>query len=156
MTNPLDEITAELRIRSLVARYSDGVNRRDAAAWGDTWAKAGCWKILGKTVTGREEIVAHWAGLMDTLDFVLQQTTCGLVEFPPPAGTEASATGRWYIHEISKRPGRDSTLFGCYHDTYVHEDGAWRFSERRLDIIFASPQELPGKVFPFPADPGGS
>ena len=34
-------VADELALRELVTRYADAVCRRDAAAWGDTWAAEG-------------------------------------------------------------------------------------------------------------------
>ncbi len=40
-------VADELALRELITRYADAVRRRDAAAWGDTWAAEGEWQIAG-------------------------------------------------------------------------------------------------------------
>ena len=55
-----ERIADELAIRDLVNRYSDAVVRRDAKAWGDTWAENAEWYILGNSICGRVEIVERW------------------------------------------------------------------------------------------------
>ena len=35
----------ELAIRSLLERYCEGVNQRDAAVWGSTWAEDAVWEL---------------------------------------------------------------------------------------------------------------
>ena len=53
-----DTVSDELAIRNLVARYSDGVNRRDGAIWSDTWAADSEWLLMGNPTRGREAILA--------------------------------------------------------------------------------------------------
>lgn len=157
-------LDAERSIRDLVARYSDAVNRRDEPAWRATWATSSEWHLLGATKTGRDDIVAHWLDLMATLPFVLQFPVFGLVDFPdaPDAPDEphdvrstasiTSATGRWYVQEVSQRPERAGLSFGVYHDHYVVEDGRWRFARRRFDSLYRGLPDLSGPVFSFPSD----
>jgi uncharacterized protein (TIGR02246 family) len=148
MTNQDQRLAAETEIRALVARYSDAVIRHDANAWGDTWADAAEWHILGSCTSGRDEIVSHWTELMAGIPFVVLFPVFGLVE----VSDGDQATGRWYVHELSKRPSRSTLTIGVYHDRYVHEDDAWRFAVRRFDILYTGPPDLSGESFPFPTD----
>jgi hypothetical protein len=144
----VSEMTSQMAIRSLAARYSDAASRRDTTAWGDTWATSSEWHLLGIETRGRDAIVAHWRKLMAGIPFVLQVPVSGIIEVL----TADSASGRWYIHEITKRPGRDRLTLGVYHDRYIREDGEWRFALRRFDVLYAGPPDLSGDAFPFPTD----
>lgn len=135
---------AENEIRRLIARYSDAVNRRDAASWGATWAEDGEWVLLGTTTRGKGAIVARWLELMEGIPFVLQVPGFGLVDFPQAEDHE-TATGRWYITEISNRPTGSASLVGVYHDRYVREKGGWVFASRRFDILYSN-RDAPGAV----------
>jgi len=72
----------ELAIRSLVARYVDAVYRRDEDDWAATWAEKASWSVMGKVVTGRNQIVALWLQAMDLFSFVAMQIHSGTVKTP--------------------------------------------------------------------------
>ena len=142
---------AEIELRDLVARYSDAVNRRDAEAWGQTWSREAIWEIMGTVQQGRETIVDFWSQVMSRIPLVLQEPTFGTLDFSS-ASIEGGVTGRWYIHEITKSPESSSETTGVYHDRYLYEDGAWRFSRRRFDVLYRDEKALTGSAFPFPTD----
>ena len=106
---------------------------------------------------------AQWAGTSQLLDQFSISEIGEDVHRPaqqlhPGGGGEVEvsdgdqATGRWYVHELSKRPSRSTLTIGVYHDRYVHEDDAWRFAVRRFDILYTGPPDLSGESFPFPTD----
>lgn len=132
-------------IQELVARYADAVNRRDADAWGATWADDGEWTILGATKRGRADVVAHWQLLMSHIPSVLQIPSFGLVSGDPPSG-------RWYVQEFSQRPDGSGLTLGVYHDRYVLEEGQWRFASRRFDILYSGAPDLSAAFSAFPED----
>ncbi|MCG8591309.1 MAG: nuclear transport factor 2 family protein [Proteobacteria bacterium] len=134
----------ELQIRNLVARYSDAVNRRDADAWGDTWAQDGTWRILGQAPQGRETIVKLWEQLMSGFPFVVQLPSEGVVEI---SGSEAS--GRFPLSEFGRGPdGRGVFTLGIYHDRLRRDDDGWRFSERRFQVLYSGPPDLSAEPAP--------
>ena len=143
---------AEVELRDLVARYSDAVNRRDAAAWAATWSRDGIWELMGSVQEGREAIVGFWSQVMGNIPLVIQEPTFGLLDFSPSAdgSGEIRARGRWYIHEITRGSGQSAETTGVYHDRYVHEEGAWRFARRRFDILYRDEAELSGQASAFP------
>ena len=138
----------ELAIRNLVARYSDAVNRRDAAAWGDTWAVDATWKILGMAPQGREEIVKLWEQLMGGFPFVVQMPSECLI-----AVDGDTATGRAYLHEWGKGPdGSGMVTLGVYHDTFRRDPDGWRFTERDFHSMYSGPADMSGTPAGFPED----
>jgi len=138
----------ELAIRSLVARYSDAVARRDTTDWAATWAPDGVWQIMGRAVEGREEVTALWSKLMGGLSFVLQLPNAGLIELDGDR-----AKGRWYITEHGKMENGTALLtLGVYHDEYVRGPTGWSFQRRRFDVLHMGPPDLSGQIVPFPKD----
>ncbi|MGE4605861.1 MAG: nuclear transport factor 2 family protein [Myxococcota bacterium] len=139
-------VAAELAIRSLVARYSDAVARRDEADWGATWAPDGEWQIMGTVQQGREDVVKFWVQLMGTVPFVVQVPSFGTVSIDGDR-----ANGRWYVTEYGKTVDeRPSLTLGVYHDQYKRLDAKWLFARRRFDILYMGPPDLTGMTLPFP------
>jgi len=143
-----DTTRDELEIRTLVARYADAVNQRDADAWSATWTDDGEWHVFGKPTSGREAVRTLWQGMMGGIDWVIQLPYGGILDL---AGEEGS--GRWYITEHLKLPDGSATLsIGHYHDRYRRVRGEWLFSRRRFDVLYMGPPDLSGAVQPFPRD----
>jgi len=44
----------QIAIRALIDSYTDAVFRRDADAWGATWAQDALWNLAGTHVRGRD------------------------------------------------------------------------------------------------------
>ncbi len=146
-------IADELAIRDLVNRYSDAVVRRDAKAWGDTWADDGEWQILGNSIRGRDEIVERWLKFMSGLPFVVQQASGGIIDFEERDAAGA-ATGRWYVNEYGfTGKGAGMLTLGVYHDGYTRTNDRWRFSRRRFDVLYMGPPDLSAPHHAFPDIP---
>jgi len=138
----------EREIRDLVARYSDAVNRRDAGAWGETWAVDARWRLGGRITHGRDAIVRRWTETMERVPFVLQLPSFGVIDLDAPG-----PRGRWYIQEIVQRPSGSSITFGVYADHYVHEEGRWRFARRRFDALYRGADDPDAAWTAFPTNP---
>jgi hypothetical protein len=81
---------ARLAIRELLESYADAVTRRDAEAWGATWAEDAEWSLpdypeIG-TTHGREAIVAMWVEAMKAIP-----ASCSK---PGPARSRSMGTAR--------------------------------------------------------------
>jgi uncharacterized protein (TIGR02246 family) len=131
--------TDELAIHALVARYCHAIAQRDDEAWAATWAADAEWRVLGKTVRGRDAILAHYRGIVSGLRFVVQVAANGLIEI---AGDGAS--GRWLITEtLQTNDGRPALNIGLYRDDYRRDaDGAWRFARREFQSSYLGPPDL--------------
>jgi len=146
-------VAEELAIRSLVARYSDAVARRDERDWAATWAQDSEWHIFGRPTQGRDEIVSLFSKLIGSLSFVLQLPSFGIVELDETGGAVGpEAKGRWYITEYAQSKGEPLFTLGVYHDRYTRQDGGWRFARRRFDVLYMGPPGLSGAPTPFPTD----
>lgn len=138
----------ENEIRDLVARYADAVSRRDEKAWADTWTEDGEWQVIGRTASGRDEVVALWKTLLGGLSFVVQLANTERITVEGDRGS-----GRWYVTEYAKsRDGSALLNVGFYRDEYRRVDGAWRFARRRFDALYMGAPDLSGATFPHPEE----
>ena len=142
----VEAIEKDRAIRDLVSRYCQGVVRRDPEAWGATWARDGEWHLMGNVIKGRNAIVARWHELVDSLPFIHQLASNGLLDL-----TGDGATGQWFVTEYGvMSDGKGLLNLGIYHDDYLLEDGDWRFARRRFGALYMGPPEMSRKPFPFP------
>ncbi len=128
-------------IADLVHRYADAVVHHDGEQWGRTWAPDARWDLgSGRSIDGREAIVAFWHQAMATFDAVIQTVRNGTYELDIATG---SGTGRWYVHEAFTRAGGGSgILLAHYDDEYRLVDGAWSFARRELVVHYNGPPDL--------------
>jgi len=151
-------LRAESEIRQLLARSSDCVWRKDLEQYGLCWSTNGEWRILGSVARGREAIRTAWWRLMDPLRSAWQISHNVVLEIE-----EQHARGRLFVEEtLVLADGTVNLSRGIYHDTYVIEDGRWRFGTRHFDLIYMGPPDLTGRFFatvpygPAPRDPDPS
>ncbi|MCH2169201.1 nuclear transport factor 2 family protein [Myxococcota bacterium] len=142
------DLAAELGIRTLVARYAEAVTRNDGNAFGATWAENGEWRILGRIVTGREQVVEHWRHLVSTFSFVSQIAHGGIIEV-----SGAEATGRWTITEyLRQTDGTPVMNLGMYQDQYACVGDDWFFFRRRFEPLYLGPPDFSAAPIPLPDD----
>ena len=121
----------QIAIRALIDSYSDAVFRRDAQAWGATWAEDAVWDLAGTEVRGRDAIVGLWTQAMSGFPFVAFFAQIGQL-----AITGDHATGRVYTHEyLELADGSVSRPIGQYLDVYTRTGDGWRFAERHFSIL---------------------
>ena len=137
-------------ITELLARYADGVNRRDLDAWTKVWSEDAIYTLNGAPKkVGRDAIVALYEKAMGIVESMLQVVHNGTVEVDGD-----SATGRWYVSEHHGL-GDDKSVYviGVYQDRYIRTADGWKFAERHFDHLYLENRngELSGTSFPFPA-----
>jgi len=126
-------------IAELLHTYADAVVRRDGAQWASCWSEHSRWVLgAGREVVGRDAIVDLWHKAMGGFSAVVQHVHNGTVTLDDDRGE-----GRWYISERFRRTdGEAGMLLAYYDDTYVREDGAWRFASRELVVQYQGPPDL--------------
>lgn len=119
-------------INDVLARYADGVNRRDAELWGSAWDQDAKWVLFDpQPVCGRDAIVAAWRQAMTGFPFVVMFASQGSVSIDGD-----HAEGRSYSSEVAETAdGRKLRVYGTYADEYRKRDGAWGFSSRTFTIL---------------------
>ncbi len=130
-------------IEDLQHRYASAVGRRDEASWASTWDANATWELgKGRSVEGREAILALWNSAMDGFNAVVQNVVDGTCELDEDAGT---GTGRFSIIEHWNRANGDrGILLAYYDDKYVRTDGQWLFASRELIVQYSGPPDLSG------------
>jgi ketosteroid isomerase-like protein len=132
-------VVDELALRALVARYCHAIAQRDDDAWAATWAPDAEWQVLGKTLRGREAILAHYQALVRDVRLVMQFADNGLIELEGDR-----ARGRWLVTEtIQWNDGRAGLNLGVYRDDYRQDPAAgWRFARREFLLRYFGPPDL--------------
>lgn len=123
-----------LAIRELLDTYADAVTRRDAEAWGATWAEDAEWSLpdypeIG-TTRGRAAIVAMWVEAMKAYPGIMFEAWPGSIEV-----VGDRATMRSYTAEVYDKDGDAVRDRGVYEDTCVKLDGQWLFESRSFRNI---------------------
>lgn len=132
---PVASPATDIALRQLISRYCDAVVRRDAQAFGATWAADGVWQ-LGKPIEGRVAVVAAFEKLLKGYTWLVQSAPNAVFEVDEATGT---GTGRvTIVEQYHRTKGGDGSLVGVYHDRYVRTGGEWRFAERRIEVIHQS------------------
>jgi uncharacterized protein (TIGR02246 family) len=119
----------ELAVRSLVAAYTDAVNRRDAEGMAAVFIADGVIEKpgFGDPVRGVEKILKRYRRLQRERDFLCQLINSGIVEV-----NGDKATARWWFTEVKKPVGSDDWLYliGVYQDESVRTPDGWRLARR--------------------------
>lgn len=123
-----DDLAAIARLNTV---YGDAVSRRDAEAWGATWAADATWNLMGHEVAGRAAIVALWRQAMAGFDAV------SFIAMPGPVrldGDQASA--RCQTQEVLRTvAGQVRRVAGVYDDEFVRTADGWRYRRRVFAIL---------------------
>jgi ketosteroid isomerase-like protein len=130
-TGPAED---RLAIRELLETYADAVTRRDADAWGATWAEDAEWSLpdypeIG-TTKGRPAIVAMWIEAMKAYPGIMFEAWPGSIEVAGDKATMRSYTAEVYDQDAVTLRDR-----GVYEDTCVKLDGRWLFASRSFRNI---------------------
>ncbi len=129
------EIAARLAIQERANRYTDAILRADRESYADCWTEDGSWHIMGQHLKGRAQITNFYLSLTEQTKHVRHLALSPILRIDGD-----TAQGRWQITEtVCMKNGVGSMIIGVYDDAYRCQDGIWRFSERKLDIIYQGP-----------------
>jgi len=125
----LSEFEDRVAINDVLARYADGVNRRDSNLWSNCWDEYGSWSLSHEhVVVGRAAIVEKWLKVMADCPHVTMFAMQGSIVI---SGDRAD--GMSYSNEIIQmRNGKEFQVAGEYADQYLRRDQQWFFSARRF------------------------
>lgn len=125
MTDWLDLVA----INDALARYADGVNRRDKDLWASSWDEEAEWFLFGPDpVVGRDAIVAAWVEAIAGFPFVVMFASQGEVRIEGD-----HAMGVSYTNEVARTAdGVEMRVTGTYEDRYVRRNGRWGFAYRKF------------------------
>lgn len=139
------DVSTELAVRELVARYGDAVSRRNIDDWAATWAEDCVWEFRGAVIEGLDQARAVFQKALDQYEWLYAVGVSGFVEDGPngPRGT-------WYVLEFNRE--RDGTMrqaVGRYHDEYVQVGGVWKFAKRSWTRGYMAPVAAPESLAAF-------
>ncbi|MCA1474197.1 nuclear transport factor 2 family protein [Bradyrhizobium sp. NBAIM08] len=135
----------ELSIRSLVARFTDAVNERDANAFRQLWSDEATWEIgapFSKKARGVEAIVSMLEELFNPKVLFVQLTHSGVLTLTG----ENTAVGRFTERERGKGQNDYYDNLAVYHDQYVRNIDGWRFERRYYEYRFLDTSPFQGDV----------
>ena len=133
-----------LAIQEVIARYSSAATRGDWDAL-ESLFTADATLVLGgpfeMTAEGARAIRDLLEGQVEPQDFFLQMTHDSVVTLH--GGGRASAVTT--IHALVRHTGINNVAsYALYYDDFAEVDGAWRFTQRRLQPIFIGTSPLDG------------
>lgn len=131
----------ESALMRLSLDYADAVRAADADAWSNTWAENATWHLgPGRSVEGRDAIVAMWEHAMEKYSHVVQHYLAA--SFDVDGG---SASGRIQLLEFTVRSSGEALVqTGHYDDEYAHTENGWKFQSRSLTVYYRGPSDLSG------------
>jgi ketosteroid isomerase-like protein len=143
MAELADLMLAEFMVRQQHARYLDAVWRKDFEAFGDCFAEDAEWRIGGRILRGRADIVANLKRLMPNFHRVLMTFRTPLVHIE-----NGEVTSRTYVTEqnafLNGRPGNS---IGTYFERYVKQGDRLRFKWRMFQLHYIGTADITTPLF---------
>lgn len=141
------DVTAQLEIRDLTARFTDSVNRGAGTDLGALFTADGEWHVPGlPPVSGPDAIAAQLDALLGNFVHLVQLTHSGHVDV-----LDGQATAVWYLTEnAADAAGTGYTFTGVYTDILACTDEGWRFRRREFAFLHRTRTPDSGKWNPHP------
>jgi uncharacterized protein (TIGR02246 family) len=142
-----DFVVAECMIRQLHSHYVDAVFRKDIAAFGDCFTEDCEWRIAGKALLGRDQIVSFMSQAFPMFNRILLTMRTPALSLDGPG----KASARTYFTENSQMAdGTPLAAVGSYYERFVDEGDRWRFSWRIFRTEYASSPDFSGPFYENP------
>jgi hypothetical protein len=144
----MNELMAvEFEIRQLHARYADAVWRADYEAFGNCFVEDAEWRVGGRIMRGRAEILANIKRLRPMAYRILMTFRTPLVDLPG----DGTASARTYVTEhnvfVDERPGNS---IGIYFERFVNTPEGWRFKWRLFQTHYVGLADIQGPLYDNP------
>lgn len=141
-----DFTAVEAAIRQLHVRYADAVWRKDLDAFGDCFAEDAEWRIGGRILRGREEIVENLRRLLPNFERILMTFRTPILDIG-----EDGVSSRTYVTENNIfADGRPGCTIGIYYERFVKHPDRWRFNWRLFQTHYLGPADITGPLFDNP------
>jgi SnoaL-like domain len=142
-----DYVAVEYAIRQLHARYADAVWRKDYEAFGDCFAVDAEWRIGGRILRGRAEVVENLKRLMPNFYRVFMTFRTPIVDI----AKDGAVSSRTYVTENNIFvDGRSGSSIGTYYERFVDQGDRWRFKWRLFQTHYLGPADITGPLFENP------
>lgn len=135
----LRRLEDQLDIQQLQARYTLAIDDQDLGRVAELFARDGRFRSADGVMDaqGREAVCDQFRGRFAALRFGFHVTHDHLVELDP--SDPDRATGAVSSHAEVVRNGRPMVAAMRYADSYVREDGQWRFADRCISFFYYLP-----------------
>lgn len=133
-------------IHDLVARYALAVDDRDYAALAGMYAADAVFDHAGAVLRGREAIVEFLRERAKLNGRTVHSPHTIAIEWVDDDTARGTVAG----HAELERDGEFLLAAFRYHDSYVRQDGAWRFRERRSKFLYVTPVQHLAEIFRTP------
>lgn len=134
-------LKAESGIRQLLSRYTDAVWRKDLDAFSDCFEPDCEWRIAGRVMSGRVEIVDHFGKVLSRFRRILVTLQPPILEV-----AQGTASARTYVTEYNTLADSQPFLaLGTYFDHLKDNGDRWRFAWRLFQTHYAGPPDMSGE-----------
>lgn len=126
---PATSLQAIEEIRALGARYNYAVDEGTPEEWAATFSTDGVFHALieGQTPKGHAELAAFVPLCRETFGPMRHLTMNELIEVDGDTATQTA-----YLLFFAQKDGVVDGTVCVYEDELVREDGAWKFSDRKV------------------------
>lgn len=140
----LAELEGREAIRTLMKQYGRTLDTRNFKAFGELFAKDGVYVSGGQRVEGPEKIAAMLKGIFASNPSGIREPNFHVffnevITFTGPGEAKAFSQSAYVA------PGEDNApkmiFFASYDDTFVIEDGQWKFKERIVHGDIPAPKK---------------
>lgn len=137
----LRQVEDRLAIAQLQARYTIHIDDHDLAQVGELFSRNGRFRSADEVMdaSGRAAVCAQFQGRFAALGFGFHVTHDHWIELDPV--DPDAATGMVSGHAEVVRDGKPMIAAMRYQDSYIREEGAWRFADRLLRFFYYLPVE---------------
>lgn len=133
-------LEARMEISDLIARYGPAVDDREYETLASLYSSDGVFDTVGGRLTGRAAVIDYYRQRGDAYGATYHYPHSVEIHLDEPTGDEfVSASGIVCAHAELSIDGVTHLIALRYHDSYRHEDGAWRFYERVVKLLYVLP-----------------
>jgi hypothetical protein len=139
------KLLAQRECERLIIAYARYIDLGEATRVGALFAEDAVWRSLRSESRGREAIVARFAR-RERQTRLRSLHVCTNISIDVVSPTEAVGVTYYQLFRANAPsdgfppPLRSLKMLGIYRDRFVRREGAWRFAERLVDVVFAVPE----------------
>jgi ketosteroid isomerase-like protein len=140
-----DHLADELAIRTLVASYTDAINRCDVDDIAPVYDDDAVFTMMDRpSVTGRDAILDVLRETVSRYHLIMQLVHTGVVQLDGD-----SARARWQVTELQITvAGTSRFVAGRYEDELVRRADGWKFARRTFTARYLGPLDLSAGALP--------
>lgn len=130
--NRIQAIEDRAEIIQLVARYGPAVDDREYEALGELYTSDAVFDSAGGRIVGRGPVIEYYRSRGDYFGATYHYPNSWEIYLDGPD----NAHGIICAHAELSIEGETHIVALRYHDTYRRDEGAWRFHERNVKLLY--------------------